>query len=116
MSSYKELREQAEALLRQANEQLAIERAEGIEKAKAIIAEYDLTAHDLGLVKTQTIKAKKDPKNKTFIVKTPKPTPPPKYRDPASGKTWSGYGRQPGWIEGNRDDYLIDRKREKKAA
>lgn len=34
---------------------------------------------------------------------------PPKYRDPASGATWSGRGRAPNWIKDakNRDKFLI---------
>jgi DNA-binding protein H-NS len=116
MASYKELRLQAEELMRQADMALAEERAEGIKKAMAIINEYELTAHDLGFIKTQHVKAKKDPKAKTFSVKVPSPAAPPKYRDPASGKTWSGRGHQPHWIEGNRDDYLIDHEKSKKKA
>ena len=31
-----------------------------------------------------------------------------KFRDPASGVTWSGRGKEPAWIKGqNRDDFLI---------
>ncbi len=35
---------------------------------------------------------------------------PAKYRDPASGETWSGRGRAPAWLAGvkNRDAFLID--------
>ncbi|WP_321795284.1 H-NS family nucleoid-associated regulatory protein [Caballeronia sp. J97] len=38
-----------------------------------------------------------------------KPSPAPKYRDPKSGSTWSGFGRVPGWIANakTRDAYLI---------
>ncbi|NCA69452.1 MAG: H-NS histone family protein [Sphingobacteriia bacterium] len=33
---------------------------------------------------------------------------PAKYRDPETGKTWSGKGRVPNWLEGkNRDEFLI---------
>lgn len=33
---------------------------------------------------------------------------PPKYRDPQTGKTWSGRGRIPKWIEGkDRENFLI---------
>ncbi len=38
---------------------------------------------------------------------------PPKYRDPASGRTWSGRGRTPGWLVEaeqagrRRDEFLI---------
>lgn len=32
----------------------------------------------------------------------------PRYRDPASGKTWSGFGTIPGWIRGkDRSQFLI---------
>ncbi|CAB3810549.1 DNA-binding protein Bv3F [Paraburkholderia ultramafica] len=34
----------------------------------------------------------------------------PKYRDPRTGKTWSGRGRLPRWIEGeNRTPFLINK-------
>jgi DNA-binding protein H-NS len=34
-----------------------------------------------------------------------------KYYDPSSGKSWSGKGPRPKWLEGkNLDDYLIDRQ------
>jgi DNA-binding protein H-NS len=34
-----------------------------------------------------------------------------KYRDPASGATWSGRGRVPHWIAGkNRDEFLADKR------
>ncbi len=34
-----------------------------------------------------------------------------KYQDPKTGKTWSGFGRAPGWIAGakNRDAFLVDK-------
>ena len=34
-----------------------------------------------------------------------------KYADPKTGKTWSGFGRAPGWIAGakNRDAFLVDK-------
>jgi DNA-binding protein H-NS len=32
----------------------------------------------------------------------------PKYRDPASGKTWTGRGKTPKWIEGQeRNQFII---------
>jgi DNA-binding protein H-NS len=116
MESYKELRAQAEELLRRANEALAVERADAIARAKAIVDEYELTAFDLGLVKTQHIAAKKDPKNKTFAVKKPKSANPPKYRNPDTGKTWSGFGHEPAWMAGHRDEYLIANQASRKQA
>lgn len=34
-----------------------------------------------------------------------------KYADPKTGKTWSGFGRAPGWIAGakSRDAFLVDK-------
>lgn len=32
---------------------------------------------------------------------------PAKYRDPESGKTWSGRGRVPAWLAGDRERYAI---------
>ena len=34
----------------------------------------------------------------------------PKYRHPKTGKTWTGFGKAPGWIATvrNRDKFLID--------
>lgn len=34
----------------------------------------------------------------------------PKYRDPATGKEWTGRGKPPRWLDGkNREDYRINR-------
>jgi len=33
----------------------------------------------------------------------------PKYKDPVSGKTWTGRGRAPSWLNGrDKNDFLID--------
>ena len=31
-----------------------------------------------------------------------------KYRDPKTGKTWTGFGKPPGWLGRDRDKFLID--------
>ena len=32
----------------------------------------------------------------------------PKFRDPQSGATWSGRGREPAWLKGkNRQDFAV---------
>ncbi|KVV25467.1 histone [Burkholderia ubonensis] len=42
--------------------------------------------------------------------KSRKQRAPAKYYDSSTGKTWSGHGPRPKWLEGkNLDDYLIDR-------
>jgi len=74
-------------------------RKDEITKAKEQIAtimrDYGLTIADLGV----TAKAK------TSKPRAPVPT---KYRDDATGQTWTGRGRAPKWLEGkSKDDYLI---------
>lgn len=117
--SYRELKLQLAELTKNLDAALAREHRQAIDTCMRLIAEYGLTAFELGLVKTQEIPAKKVPKSaKTFGVKKAKASKPPKYVDPATGATWSGYGHTPKWIVGNRDDYLIkhETKREQEAA
>src|SRR2546427_12966376 len=42
-----------------------------------------------------------------------KTSAPAKYRDPATGATWTGRGKPPNWIKDqDRDDFLIESKPE----
>jgi DNA-binding protein H-NS len=62
-----------------------------------MIDSYGITARDLGLDK---VKVKSGPKTGNKIAA--------KYRDPASGATWSGRGKTPKWINGaDRSQYAI---------
>lgn len=79
-------------------ELLAAERGEAIERCKADIATYGLTADDLGLTvkerKTRALNQAVEVKDrKSYLVV-------PKYRNPADyNQTWSGRGRKPHWVE-----------------
>ncbi|PHV04298.1 histone family protein nucleoid-structuring protein H-NS [Janthinobacterium sp. BJB412] len=65
------------------------------EKIAGIMRDYNLTLADLG----STAKAKP--------VKTRAPVP-TKYRDDATGQTWTGRGRAPKWLEGkDKNQFLI---------
>jgi len=56
--------------------------------------EYGLTVEDFGGVKTKPVK-----------VRIPVAA---KYRDDATGETWTGRGRSPEWLEGkDQNQYLI---------
>jgi DNA-binding protein H-NS len=67
-------------------------KAEGIAAARALIQEHGLTAADVF------------PPSKTKGS-----VGAPKYRDPATGATWTGRGKPPNWINGkDRDSMLID--------
>jgi DNA-binding protein H-NS len=65
------------------------------EQVTAIMREYGLTVADL------STPAKAKP------VKTRAPVP-TKYRDDATGQTWTGRGRAPKWLEGkDKNQFLI---------
>lgn len=97
MSQYAELKAQIARLQAQADEARRTELGNVIEEIRGKIAEYGLTAQDLGFA----VAAKRG--------RPPKKAPlPPKYQDPKSGNTWSGRGKPPKWISGkNRERFLI---------
>ncbi|MBA5608666.1 H-NS histone family protein [Duganella sp. FT3S] len=65
------------------------------EQIAAIMRDYGLTLADLGGVT----------KAKPAKTRAPVPT---KYRDEATGQTWTGRGRAPKWLEGkDKEQYLI---------
>jgi len=95
MPSYQELIAQREQLDKQIKEAVQREKADGIAKAKVIIEQYGLNASDLFSRKAGTSRG---PSGKVA----------PKYRDPATGETWTGRGKAPKWIEGkNRSSFAI---------
>jgi DNA-binding protein H-NS len=86
MATYQELMAQKEALEKQIIEVKAREKAEGVAKAMAIIEQYKLTAADIFARKGMA----GSPGGKVAA----------KYRNPATGETWTGRGKAPKWIEG----------------
>lgn len=103
MSSYAELKAQAEALLVQAEQMRKQELAAVIQDIKAKMKEYGLTAADLG--GTSSAGAKKSSKSSSSAAA--------KYRGP-NGELWAGgLGRKPQWVKDiqaagkNLDDFLI---------
>jgi DNA-binding protein H-NS len=94
MPSYKDLLVQREHLDKQIKEAIALEKADGIAKAKVIIEQYGLNASDLFSRKAG--------------LKSGGGKVAPKYRNPATGDTWTGRGKAPKWIDGkDRSSYLI---------
>ncbi|MBB5429708.1 DNA-binding protein H-NS [Paraburkholderia atlantica] len=99
------------AQLAELNAEIETARAAEVEQAiadcRALIDLYELTASDLGFVKTQTVPANRG--TRTFRAKAPRAAIPPIYRDPKTGATWSGRGRVPRWMDGqDRADFLIN--------
>ncbi|MDE2452926.1 MAG: H-NS histone family protein [Burkholderiales bacterium] len=83
------------ASLQKAAETLRQKEVAGvIERIKDAIATYQLTAQDLGLGKSAApARQRRQGGGRAGAAGAA----PAKYRD-ASGKTWSGRGRRPGWI------------------
>ncbi|WP_409574983.1 H-NS family nucleoid-associated regulatory protein [Sulfuritalea sp.] len=94
MATYQELKAQAEDLLRQAEAARKTELAVAVAEIKAKMAEHGITLADLGGTAKQT---------------SSRATAPIKYRNPATGATWSGRGRLPRWFA---DELARGRKRE----
>ena len=94
--SLKDLLAQREALEARITELQTAEHSEAIANVRTLIDEYGLTQEDIF-----PRSARKTPKTSSAKVAA-------KYRDPASGKEWSGRGLAPKWITGrNKADFLI---------
>ena len=87
MASLKELIAQKEALELEIERTKKQDRGEAIAKVRALMDEYGLTAADLVV--------KRGPKTRTG--KGGKVAA--KYRNTATGDTWSGRGLQPKWLK-----------------
>jgi DNA-binding protein H-NS len=99
----KNLLAQKAALDKQITEIRAAERNDIIAAIRQQIEDYDLSPADLF---QGTIKNLPRSQLKGKIVQ-------PRYRDPVSGRTWSGRGKSPIWIRNqNRDAFLIQPPRQ----
>ncbi|WP_175948098.1 H-NS family nucleoid-associated regulatory protein [Burkholderia pyrrocinia] len=79
---------------------LLIEEAKQREK-QAILAEICEHVKEYGITEIELLRA-------AGFLKSKRQKAPAKYYDPNSGKSWSGKGPRPKWLEGkNLDDYLI---------
>ncbi|MBB1651643.1 H-NS family nucleoid-associated regulatory protein [Delftia sp. UME58] len=91
MSEYKTLLAQRAELDAQIAQAQAEAKAQAVAQARALIAEHGLTAADVF----------PQGKSKGSVGA-------PKYRDPATGVTWTGRGKPPNWINGkDRESFLI---------
>ncbi len=99
-NSYKELLMQREALEQAIAAARAHELSEAITKARELVAEFGLTVQDV----FPSVRAASKAGNKSSSGNKVAP----KYRDPATGQSWTGRGKAPKWIDGqDRAKYLI---------
>jgi len=82
---------QKEALERQIDQTRNQARSEAVDKVRALMAEYGLTAADLG-GKSLAKPARKPKAGAGAKVAA-------KYRNTSTGETWSGRGLQPRWLK-----------------
>lgn len=86
MANLKDLLQQQQVLSAQIEEARKKEVADAVHRVRAMIAEYGLTEKDI-------FPGRSGKGRSTGKVA-------PKYRDPATGNTWTGRGKPPRWIEG----------------
>ncbi|MBV7544523.1 H-NS family nucleoid-associated regulatory protein [Acidovorax sp. sic0104] len=100
-TSYKELLKQREALEQQINEARRSELSSAVAQVRSLVAEYGLTAQDV--FPSGRGAGKGGARSSTAGTKVA-----PKYRNPATGETWTGRGKAPKWIQNeNRDKFAI---------
>jgi DNA-binding protein H-NS len=96
-SSYKELLAQREALEQAIAQARQNEIVSAVAKVREVVAEYGLTAQDIFPARGGKSAG---PKAVSKVAA--------KYRDPATGQTWTGRGKAPKWIEGqDRTPFVI---------
>lgn len=99
MSTLQELIAQKEALEKQIQEQRKAELSEAVAQVRSLIAEHGLTQQDI----FGGVRASKNDKPESVKAKVAA-----KYRDPVSGKEWSGRGLAPKWLQGrDKAGFLI---------
>ncbi|TDM06514.1 MAG: histone family protein nucleoid-structuring protein H-NS [Ideonella sp. MAG2] len=87
MSSIQELLAQKAELDRRIAEAQRAAKSDAIAKVKALMSEYGLTAADLA---GRAPSAAKPESTRKVAAK---------YRDPASGQSWTGRGLKPKWLQ-----------------
>jgi len=96
MATYKELLKQQEALALQVEEARKREISDAVTQVRRMVSEFGLTERDVFPSGRRSGGTRTGGKVA------------PKYRDPATGQTWTGRGKAPKWIDGkDRSKYLI---------
>jgi DNA-binding protein H-NS len=95
MTTYQELLAQRDALDKQIQQSRQKAQSEALDKVLALVSEFGFTAQQVFPYRPVAQKAARAPVAA-------------KYRDPATGKTWTGRGKAPAWIaDKDRSKYAI---------
>ena len=96
--SLKDLLQQRETLEKAIQEARQNEISAAVTKVREIVAEHGLTVQDVFPGRASKSGAAKSGASKVAA----------KYRDPATGQTWTGRGKAPKWIDGkDRAQFVI---------
>lgn len=97
MANLQELLAQREALEKQIAQQRQAEASDALNKVRELVKEFGLTESDI-FGKSKAAGSTKSAGKKVA----------PKYRDPATGNTWTGRGIAPKWLQGkDKAQFLI---------
>ncbi|MDH1293812.1 H-NS histone family protein [Comamonas terrigena] len=91
MSTYKKLLQQIIELDAQIAEAHTREKSRAVTQARELVQQFGLTVNDVFGKYTSS---------GTRTITAQGSTATPKYRDPVTGATWTGRGREPLWIKG----------------
>jgi len=94
--SYKELLQQRQALEQQIKNARDRELSDAVARVRTLIVEYELSENDVfprGRGMGRGVRVSSSAGTKVA----------PKYRDPSTGKTWTGRGKAPRWIQSAAD-------------
>ena len=100
MATYQELMAKKAELDAQLESLRATEVAGVIAQIQALMADYGLSVDDLAPKRGRGRPAR-------AATSASKVALPAKYRDPKTGKTWSGRGRAPAWLGKRPERFLI---------
>lgn len=104
ISEKQKIENQIEKLKEEVNELQKRHRGPALASILKAMREYDISIEDITAASSGTRSSRRASSRTTV---------PPKYRDPATGSTWTGRGRTPRWLvdaeaQGHkRDDFLI---------
>lgn len=106
--SYEQIRAEIAALEKQADTVRAAEVSAALETVRKLIKQHNLSINDIG--------KRTFGKESAKVAAGAKKVRTAKYRDPVTGKEWSGMGKPPMWIadatkQGRREDFLIAPKK-----
>lgn len=109
MSTYQSLLSQKASLDRKIATARKREVAAVVKQINALIQQYQLQPSELTFAGKSSAAGRAPVKTKAKPARKAKTGAPvkPKYRHPVTGETWSGRGRSPKWVEGDKEQYLI---------